>query len=101
MENAPAWITKYAWYSFMCEVPWCIFAGIFLSALVDFGFAGIFFGISGYDYEDKKTRRVFWAITTILTIITFACCLGIEFGKCYIAPEFYGLEAIMDVIKGA
>lgn len=92
MENAPMWLAKYGWFTLMQNLPLVIFAWIGLTLLSIFAEA-----ITASEFDWKTGTLRFAVILTIIiwTIIVF----GTWFMQCAVAPELYGLNALLDAIK--
>lgn len=92
MQNAPAWLAKYGWFTLMQNLPLII-------VLWAMAVAGLFAIIiwAGYDYNWKVKY------TVSLCILSFFASALIIFGawfmQCAIAPEMYGLKAILNLLK--
>lgn len=89
MQNAPYWLAQYGWYTMMCWSPFALFIGA--------GIGIVIFDVLRWAFEIEMKHPVLVAVALI--IISIIICVCICFGQCAIAPEIYGLRAIMHDIS--
>lgn len=92
MQNAPEWLAKYGWYTLMENLPLVILLWVFVV-----GGLCVLIIYTGY-YCNWKTKS-----TVILCTLAFAVFTVVIFGtwyaQCAIAPELYGLNALLRLTK--
>lgn len=91
-QNAPYWLAKYGWYSVIGNIGGNLFGGAFLAGIAFAAIALISCGILENDTIPPKT-------TVVICLITFILPIAISLAHCAIAPEIYGLEALINLIK--
>lgn len=91
MQNAPYWLAKYGWYSVLGNMGSNIITGIFLALLAFIVVVLICCALEN-DTIPLKT-------TVVICIIAFILPSVISFAHCAVAPEIYGLEALIKLIK--
>lgn len=92
MQNAPMWLAKYGWFTMMQNLPMIIF----LWAVV-FGCLFALVCWAGYEWDWKKGTIILLCVLSFL--LSAALIFGAWFGQCAIAPELYGLNALLQLIK--
>ena len=96
MENAPAWLTKYGWYTTLQFLRQDILFGICLALLLGGGFVFIWCGC----YEEGQKVKSWVVITGIgIAIITIAIYCFFIILPCLVAPEIVGLEALIGLFN--
>lgn len=92
MQNAPMWLAKYGWFTMMQNLPLAVIIWVVLVGLLFFIIIGV-----GYECDWKKNNVV---ILCVLGFLLFSLIVfGAWFAQCAIAPELYGLNAILKLIK--
>ncbi len=92
MQNAPTWLAKYGWFSLMQNLPPVILLWIIMIAGL---FALIIAGGYSKDWKSSTVVGLCALAMIICTLVIFGCW----FLQCAVAPELYGLDAILYVIK--
>lgn len=94
MENAPMWLAKYGWYVTIKDIGSDIFFGVFLSIVAIFILGLMMYGMAEFDYKS-------WHILLfiIIGILTFCITVGVPIITCFIAPEYVGIEALLELIN--
>ncbi len=90
--NAPEWLEKYGWYAVWGYIPWFLIIG----ALIGIFIVGATLAFA--DDCDFPTGLIILLIILEIVIIMFSC-VGIPLIRCGMAPEFYGLNALLKAIK--
>ena len=91
IANFPDWLAKYGWYTMLWhDLPCWIFGGILLGIAFSFLFTFL------NDFELKTGGII---VTILLFLLGFSIIVIIPFIACYIAPEFVGLEALLELIS--
>lgn len=91
MQNAPYWLAKYGWYSMISDIPDYVFGGIFLTIAVILIIMLIWVGMTLEQFPVK--------IAIIISVIILIFSIAMPIIQCAIAPEIYGLNALINLLK--
>lgn len=92
MQNAPMWLAKYGWYTLLQNAPFAIFLWV---VAVGGLFALILWAGSEWDWKKKNIVL----LCVLAFVLSAALIFGAWFLQCAIAPEIYGLNALLQLIK--
>lgn len=92
MKNAPMWLAKYGWFTLMKNLPVIVFLWVL-------AIAGLFALIiyAGY-YCEWKVKHII-SLCTLSFFVSALIIFGAWFMQCAVAPEMYGLNAILSLLK--
>lgn len=93
-ENAPIWLSKYGWYYTLSHLGGDIFVGVLLGLMLNTVIGFIIFGFLGL----KITKGTI-TILTLIFLITFIVVVAIPLITCAVAPEYVGLNALLNLLK--
>ena len=93
-ENVPTWLSKYGWYYTLSHLGGDIFVGVLLSLMLSAVIGFIIFGFLGL----KITKGTI-TILTLIFLITFIVAVAISLITCAVAPEYVGLNALLNLLK--
>lgn len=91
MQNMPVWLANYGWYIVIGDITFNLIAGLVLGAIILGGIYGI--------TEGRIQSKTFH--TLILFAVLLVGLAGVVFPliRCYIAPEFYGLDNLLRILS--
>lgn len=84
-QNAPYWLAKYGWYAMTCWLP---FAFVMAAGITVIIFCILIYML---EVDFKHPYLTFICIFFVTALI----CVGICVSQCAIAPEIYGLRALI------
>lgn len=93
-ENLPIWLAKYGWFMCITNIGWSLIVGLFLGGVISFLIAFI---INCMLEKELGSREFKWIIVIVILSGVISC--GISIVSCAIAPEFYALSVIMNLLS--
>lgn len=93
-ENAPTWLSKYGWYYTLNNLGGDIVVGILLGLIFN-----AVIGFIIFVFLDIKITKKTITILTVVFLITFITTVAIPLITCAVAPEYVGLNALLNLLK--
>lgn len=94
MENAPMWLAKYGWYTTAKDIGINILlASLFGGAIIAMLWLLIYLLLE-VDYKPGHT-----ALFVIVGILVFCIIVVVPIISCAIAPEYAGIEALLELVN--